>query len=375
MTAKVTALLADLQKRFGENKVMMASDIPVGPPISTGSLALDFATGYGGLPANRVVELFGREGCGKTTLALLTMINALKRYPRRGALLLDIEHKITPDWLEMIVGPELMQTRVIYLQPTSIEQATNMYRQALESDTICCAILDSIGGAPTVRRNDDAEAGHYGGNAMGVGEFARTAATLSSAHTCLTIGINQTRAPMGKSFTDDTPGGRAWKHAPVLRIELVRGKDVETIKLSGEEKPVPIGFTVYAKVRKNQVGAPGRQAYFWFFNVWTPQHGFGVNALDEICRLSLKTQVVVKRGGWYHHPGLPVDAKGEHKVNGVVKLQEQFGADEAFRDTIVSEVMARLKDYAGEVAPISDPDAPVEELNGMEKMYIEGGDG
>ena len=187
---KIATLLTDLQKRFGADKVMMASDIPVGPPISTGSLALDFATGYGGFPSNRVVEICGKPDTGKTTLALMTMLNALAGDPQRGALFLDVEHKITPDWLEMVVGKELLENRVIYVQPATIEEATNVYRKAVESGQVCIAILDSIGGAPTVRRNDDAEVGHYGGNAIGVGEWSRSAATYSSIHDCLTIGIN-----------------------------------------------------------------------------------------------------------------------------------------------------------------------------------------
>lgn len=373
--AKVAALLTDLQKQFGENKVMRASEIPVGPPISTGSLALDFATGYGGFPANRVVEIYGRPGTGKTTLALLTMLNALKKYPHKGAVFLDLEHKITSDWLEMLVGKEIMEERLMYIRPTSIENATNIYRQAVESGAVCCVILDSIGGAPTIKRNEDAEVGHYGGNAMGVGEFARSAGTLADVYDCLTIGINQIRANMGMGFSDETPGGHQWRHTCVLRIELVASKDTENIKMTGEEKPVPIGRLIYAKVRKNQVGAPGRQANYWFYNVWTPEHGFGVDTLDEITRLSIMTQVVTQKGGWYHHRALPEDKKGEHKVQGLTGFQKAVAADESLRATIVSEVLASLKDHAAEVAPISDPEAPIEEHSGMMKLYLEGAGG
>ena len=367
---KIDMLLSDLQKRFGEGKVMRASEIPVGPPISTGSLALDFATGYGGFPSNRVVEIAGKQGTGKTTLALTTLLHALEKNPHRGALFLDVEHKITKDWMEMIVGAENLEKRIIYVQPSTIEEATNIYRHAVESGEVCVAILDSIGGAPTIRRNNDAEVGHYGGNAIGVGEFARSAATYSSIHQCLTIGINQTRADMSGYNQLITPGGRAWEHAVVMRLELVRGKDVETISVPGEEKPVPIGYTVFAKVRKNQVGAPGRTAFYWFFNVWTEEHGFGIDTLDEINRLAIKTGVVSKRGGWYYHPAIPKDAKGEAKVQGLAGFQSLVKSDEALRQTIVSEVLASLQDHAGEVAPISDPDAPVE-LSGMEKLYQE----
>ena len=335
-------------------------------------MALDCATNYGGFPNNRVVELYGREGTGKTTLALSTMLNGLQKYPEQGALFLDVEHKIDAKWLEMVVGKPLLDERVIYIQPTSIEQATNIYRQAVESGNICVAILDSIGGAPTVRRNDDAEAGHYGGNAIGVGEFARSAATWSSIYNTLTIGINQIRAPVGKmAFADQTPGGHGWRHACILRIELVRGKDTDTIRLPGEEKPIPVGHTIYAKVRKNQVGAEGRQAYWWFYNVATPEHDFGIDRLDEITRLSLTTQVVTMRGGWYHHHALP-EHRGEHKVQGLPKFQQTVREDEAVRAAIVTEVLAKLKDHVAEIAPMTDPEAPIEEMGGLMKIYTEG---
>jgi recombination protein RecA len=373
-TKKAQAVLADLQKSFGEDAIMMGSDIPVGHPISTGSLALDFATGYGGFPSNRVVEICGKEGTGKTTLALIAMVNALKHDPERGALFLDTEHKLDKAWLTQIVGEEIMNERLMYVQPTSIENATNIYRKALQSGLFCAAILDSIGGSPTIRRNDDAEVGHYGGNSIGVGEFARAAATHSSIYECMTIGVNQTRADMSGYNRLNRPGGMAWQYHIIQCIELVRGKDTDTISMPGEEKPVPIGYTIHAKVRKNQVGAPGRTALYWFYNTWTEEHGFGIDQLDEIGRLAIKTQVVEKKGGWYHHPALPLDAKGDHKVQGLLGFQTAVKADEALKATIVSEVLASLKDAAGDaIAPLSDPDAEVdiEQPTGMEKIYVE----
>lgn len=356
MVTKFDSLLTDLQKTFGTDSAMRASEIPRNPPISSGSLALDYAMGFGGFPSDRLIEICGKPGTGKTTLALTTMLNALKKFPDRGALFMDLEHKLDKDWLELIVGKELLNDRVIYLQPPTIERATNMYRQAVESGHVCCAILDSIGGAPTIRRNDDAEVGHYGGNAIGVGEFARTAGTYSAVYQCLTIGVNQTRADMSGYNRLITPGGQAWAFHCVSRVELVRGKDNLTINMPGEPKPVPIGYTIYAKVRKNGLGPEGRVAYYWFYNVWTEANGFGIDQLDEIGRLAIMTKVVEMKGGWYAHPALPGG-----KVQGLLKLQNAIKADEKLRETIVSEVMASLKEVGGEVAPLSDPDAPVEE--------------
>jgi recombination protein RecA len=366
-TVKHDVLMASLQESY-PGKVMWANEIPVGDPISTGSLALDFATGFGGFPSNRVVEVCGKEGTGKTTLALMTMLNALELYPGRAAIFLDLEHKIDKDWLEDIVGPDMLGTRIFYIQPTSIENATNIYRDAVGTGEVCMAILDSIGGAPTVRRNDDAESGHYGGNAIGVGEWSRSAATYASVYNCLTIGLNQTRVDMTGLHGLNLPGGKAWSHAPVLRVELYRGKDTETVKFPGEKKPVAVGYTVYAKIRKNQVGMPGRTAYWWFYNIATPEHPFGIDTLDEITRLSIATQVVRLGGGWYNHTLLPGG-----KVKGLPAFKEVVNTNEAFRAALVTEVLASLGDHAAEVAPISDPDAPIEEIeSGMMGLFLTG---
>jgi recombination protein RecA len=366
---KLVALHDSLQKQFGEKKIMYGSKIPVGTPIPTGSLALDFSTGFGGFPSNRAVEISGRNGTGKTTLALFTMLNALAKNPHRAALFLDVEHKVTKEWLRLIVGDELMDTnRVIYVQPTSIENATNIYREAVESGLICCAVLDSIGGAPTVRFSDDAEKGRVGGNSIGVGEFARAAATFSAVYDCLTIGVNQLRVVMNSRIPNlmDTPGGEAWKCACILRVELVRGRDTEHAVIDGEK--MPIGYTIMAKIRKNQVGAPGRTAMYWFYNVFTPEHGFGIDKLDEINRLSIMTRVVRLAGGWYNHLLLPGG-----KVHGLPAYQQAVREDIELQAALSAEVLAVLKDYASEVAPISDPDAPVEENTSLMGIYLTGG--
>ena len=250
-SAKAKALLADMQKHFGEDEVMMASEIPVGEPIPTGSLALDYATDFGGFPSNRVVEIYGKEGTGKTTLALHVMLNALERYPDRFGLFMDVEHKMDKDWLQMIVGAGMLENRIFYMQPSSFERATNMYRAAAASGQVCCAILDSIGGAPTTRASEDAEIRTVTGNAAGVSEFSRAACTHASIYNCCTIGINQVRDVVGSRIPGlvDTPGGWSWRHLCTLRIELVRGKEAEHASIHGEK--VRIGYDIHAKVRKN----------------------------------------------------------------------------------------------------------------------------
>lgn len=196
--AKWDKLYTDLRTEFGEDTIMRAVDIPKRPGIPSGSLALDFAVGFGGMPQDRVIEISGKESSGKTTLALMIMTHFLDAQtdPSRGALVLDLEHKLTADWLEYLVGSDRME-RIIYIQPDHAEQATNIYKTAVRSGQVCFALYDSIAGAPTKRRNDDAEVAGYGGNAGAITEFARSAANLSAKYVCLTVGINQTRDDFG----------------------------------------------------------------------------------------------------------------------------------------------------------------------------------
>lgn len=352
---KIDSLLSDLDKKW-PGKILRGSEIPVGRPVSTGSLALDFATGYGGFPENRIVEIGGAEATGKTTLALLTMVNSLKMNPDRMGLYIDMEHKVDPQWLETVVGRDIVEGRIIYAQPTSIEEATNVYRAAVSTGEVCCVILDSIGGAPTVRRNEDAEVGHYGGNAMGVGEFARAAAALGSTHNCLTIGINQKREDMSGYNAYKVTGGKAWVYACTLRVELVRGKDQAIADINDEK--IPIGYTVYAKIRKNGVGAPGRTAMWWFYNVPTDEHGFGIDTQDELVRLGTKTEVIERRGAWYYHELFPGG-----KAQGISGVAAIVNSDPTVGSQLTAQILSRLEEYGSRVAPISDPESPVDEIS------------
>lgn len=362
--AVVDKLLADLQGKYGQNAVMRASEVPVRPPITSGSLALDFATGIGGLPSDRVIEVAGDEGSGKTTLGLLTLMHFLDRFPDRIAVILDTEHKLTMDWVEYLIGTERM-ARVIYLSPDHMEQATNMYVDAVASGQVGFVLFDSIGGSPTKAATEkEAEKVQVGGNANAVTKFARLASTYSSKYQCLTFCINQVRTDMEGFRRHMTPGGHGFKHACVMRIKLRRSSSDKVEAVVNGEKMV-VGFKVFASVIKNQMAAPHRTAWWWFYNQETPEYGFGIDTLDEIIRLSVATKVVTQNGSWYSHPALPeYKTSGEHKVQGLKALGEAISRDHLVEQTIVAETMAVLKSdgtLAAEVAPF-DPDAVEEDL-------------
>ena len=363
-TITVNKLLAELQAKFGEKAVMRASDVPVNPPITSGSLALDFATGIGGLPSDRVIEVAGDEGSGKTTLGLLAMMHYLDN-DSRIALIIDTEHKLTMEWVEYLIGSARME-RVIYMQPDYMESATNMYIDAVSSGQVGFVLFDSIGGSPTKAAVEkEAEKVQVGGNAGAVTKFARIASTLSANNRCLTFCINQVRDDMEGFRRHMTPGGRGLKHACVMRIKLRRSTSDKVEAVVNGEKMV-VGFKVFASIIKNQMAAQGRTAWWWFYNVETPEYGFGIDTLDEVIRLAVATKTIEQNGSWYSHPALPeYKTSGEHKVQGLAALGKAIGQDHLIKQSIVSETMAVLKSdssLASEIAPF-DPDAVEEDLS------------
>jgi len=360
--ADLTKLRDNLREQFGAESVMMASEIPVRPLISSGSLALDFAMG-GGMPSDRIVEIAGAEGTGKTSLALLTMQQFLDADPGRGALILDVEHKLSSSWVEQLIGADRMG-RVILAWPDTAEQATDLYTKAVKSGQISFVLFDSIAGAPTQRVTEkSAEVGNVGGNALAITRFAQLASIYSQKYNVLTLVINQLRDDMEGFHRMITPGGRALKHACVLRIQLKKGKGKIDEEVNGEK--IQVGYTVVGKVVKNQQAAEGRTAWWWFFKIPTEKWGFGVDTLDEIVRLATLTKVIATSGGWYTHPLLPVDKSGAHKIQGLARLTEYIKAHPEIHAPLAEQVMAKLADVAAQVAPISDPEAPIEEPEGI----------
>lgn len=348
----IDKLIGEARDKYGPNSIMRASEMTVYPPISSGSLAVDYAVGIGGLPSDRCIEIGGKEATGKTTLALLAMKSFLEAQPERYALVLDLEHKITRDWAHDLVGQELWDNRVVYAQPDYAEQATNMYADLLPSGHICYTLFDSIAGAPTrAATTQDAEKVQVAGNSPAITKFARIAATLTAKYHCLTVGVNQERDDMEGFRRYITPGGRGWKAACVLRIRLRASTQDKAESVVNGEKMV-IGRKIFAQMVKNQLAPEGRVANYWFYHVPTENFGFGIDTMDEIVRLAILTDVINQRSSWYDHVGLPGGT-----VRGLTALAKEIREDDALRATIVSETMAALRSNAelvAEVAPI-DP--------------------
>lgn len=306
-----------------------------------------------------------------TTLGLTAMVNFLDYEDNkdRYALILDVEHKLTIPWVETLIGSERMK-RVVIMWPTSIENATDMYRDAITTDKFCFCLFDSIGGAPTIKTQQtpdgklkSAETANMGGNALGVQRFAQTAEILSHVHKCLTFGINQVRDDFSGYNQHITPGGRAWKHACALRLLIKRVPREEVFeKIDGED--VRVGFKVVGKAVKNHLpgGIEDRKGNFWFYNIWTEKYGFGVDRTDEVVRLSVLAGIVDQRGSWYYHPALNSDGR----IQSLGRLIELVKSDVTLRETLTSELMVNIAENSGKASAA----VPEEELTGLDLLAV-----
>lgn len=329
---KLLKLQSELADKYGDRAAMFVSDMPKGEYVSSGSLSLDFALGTGGFPTNRALEIAGGEGTGKTTIGLLAMANFIDAFPDKGAVILDLEHKLSDEWVRKLIGEERAK-KVILLWPDTIEEATDMYIQCCEGGLVSYVLLDSIGGAPTQRVfGKSAEIGNMGGNSLGVTRFAQFASVMSSKYDVCTVGINQARDDMSGYNRHITPGGRAWKHACVARVQLKQGKGKYYANIDGDK--LQVGYSVVAKIVKNQMAAPYRVAWWPFYNLETEEFGFGIDRLSEISRLALSVGVVEQRGAWYYHPELPGG-----KIKSQARLLEQIKEDEKLRELLAKQTI------------------------------------
>lgn len=342
-------LKRDLEKQYGEESVVYASEIPGYEIVSSGSLSLDLATGIGGLPNNRVIEIVGREGVGKTTLGFHMMKSFLERYPDKIAVMCDLEHRVTSSWMKSLIGTELME-RILLLWPDSAEQATDMYTESLKSGVVSVFMYDSIGGSPTQRVTDkSATIGNIGGNAQAMTRFSQFASIYSHKYDCLTICINQIRDDISGYNRLITPGGHGLKHCYSLRIELKPGKDKFYDMIDGEK--VQVGGEVMVKMVKNSLATPYKSTHYLFY--YTPsKYGFGIDTIEETIRLGVLSGVISKGGRWYSHPLLP-----EGKVGSSAELLDVIKSHDDVREGIINEITDSLaKQKVSGITTTFDPD-------------------
>ena len=278
--------LEEIKQRFGESAIMKLDDVKRVDvdSISTGSISLDWALGIGGVPRGRVIEIFGAESSGKTTLAL----HILAESQKKGGIcaFIDAEHALDPEYAKRI-GVNIND--LLISQPDSGEQALEIVETLVRSKEISVILIDSVA-ALTPKTEIEGEMGdqQIGLQARLMSKALRKLSGIISKTGTTVVFLNQTRMKIGVMFGDPTttPGGMALKFYSSVRIRLTR---IAQIKRKDEI----IGSRVKAKVVKNKIAAPFRTVEFDIY------YNEGISKLADIINIGLKNDIIKRHGSWY----------------------------------------------------------------------------
>ena len=308
------AAISNIEKQFGKGSVMKLGESTANlnvECIPTGSLSLDIALGIGGVPKGRVVEIYGPESSGKTTVALHMVAEVQKRGGIAGFI--DAEHALDPVYAKNI-GVDI--DNLYISQPDSGEQALEITETMVRSGAVDIVIVDSVAAlVPKAEIDGDMGDSHVGLQARLMSQALRKLAGAISKSNCVAIFINQLREKVGVVYGNPevTTGGRALKFYSSVRIDIRR---VETLKSGGEM----VGSHTRAKVVKNKIAPPFREAEFDIM------YGEGISREGELLDLAVKAEVVQKAGAWFSYDGRRL-GQGRDKVKELLKTDKELAAE------------------------------------------------
>ncbi|WP_017938837.1 recombinase RecA [Zestomonas thermotolerans] len=330
----LAAALSQIEKQFGKGAVMRMGDHErqAIPAISTGSLGLDIALGIGGLPKGRIVEIYGPESSGKTTLTLSVIAEAQKQ----GATcaFVDAEHALDPDYAAKL-GVNVDD--LLVSQPDTGEQALEITDMLVRSNAVDVIIVDSVAAlVPKAEIEGEMGDSHVGLQARLMSQALRKITGNIKNANCLVIFINQIRMKIGVMFgsPETTTGGNALKFYASVRLDIRR---IGSVK-EGEEV---IGSETRVKVVKNKVSPPFRQAEFQIL------YGKGIYRSGEIIDLGVQQGLLEKSGAWYSYQGNKI---GQGKANAAKYLEDNPEVSAEIERQIREKL---LNNNAGNGAPVA----------------------
>ncbi len=329
--------LSQIERAFGKGSVMKLGERPVEkvPVVSTGSIGLDMALGVGGLPYGRIIEIFGPESSGKTTLTLHVIAEAQKA--GGTCAFVDAEHALDPVYAKKL---GVNTDELIVSQPDTGEQALEITDTLVRSGAVNVLVVDSVA-ALTPRAEIEGEMGdsHMGLQARLMSQALRKLTASVSRSNCIVIFINQIRMKIGVMFgnPETTTGGNALKFYSSVRLDIRR---VGAIK----DKEDIVGNQTRVKVVKNKVAPPFKQVDFDIM------YGEGISKTGEIIDLGVKAELIEKAGSWFSYNGTRI-GQGKENVRSFLKENP----------AISTEIEEKIRNKSGVIENTAPTEADKEE--------------
>ncbi len=338
--------MEQIQKQFGKGSIKKLGDASAQmniDTISTGSVSLDLATGVGGVPKGRIVEIYGPESSGKTTLTLHIVAEAQKKGGK--AAFIDAEHALDPVYAKNL-GVKVDE--LLVSQPDTGEQALEICDMLARSGALDVIVIDSVAAlVPKAEIEGEMGDSHVGLQARLMSQALRKiAGNVNRSNTCV-IFINQLREKIGVMFgnPETTTGGRALKFYSSMRFDVRR---VETIK-SGDKM---IGNRTKVKIVKNKVAPPFKQAEFDIM------YGEGISKAGDLLDCAVEQKIVEKAGSWYSYGGERI---GQGREN----VKKWLEDNPAVLDEIEAKLLETLKPEPEAEAPVQGPDGMMVDADGV----------
>ena len=316
------AAILQIEKQYGKGAVMKLGDPSVQmniETIPTGSLSLDIALGLGGIPKGRIIEIYGPESSGKTTVTLHMIAEVQKRGGIAGFI--DAEHALDPVYAKNI-GVDI--DNLYISQPDSGEQALEIAETMVRSGAIDIVVIDSVAAlVPKAEIDGDMGDSHVGLHARLMSQALRKLTAVISKSNCAVVFINQLREKVGVMFgnPETTTGGRALKFYASVRMDVRR---IEALKQSGEV----IGNRTRIRIVKNKIAPPFKEAEFDIM------FGKGISYVGDVLDLAAKCDIINKSGAWYNYNGNKI---GQGRENSKAYL--------AAHPEILAEVDRKVREY------------------------------
>ena len=343
------AAIAHIEKTYGKGAVMKlgkAPDYNV-DVIPTGSMTLDMALGIGGVPRGRIVEIYGPESSGKTTVALHVAAQAQKLGGE--VAFIDVEHALDPVYAKAL-GVDI--DNLLVSQPDSGEQDLEIAEALVRSGAIDCIVLDSVA-AMVTKAEIEGDMGdtHVGLLARLMSQAMRKLTSVISKSNCVAIFINQVREKIGVVYgnPETTPGGRALKFYSSVRIEVRKGEPIK----NGAEI---IGARTKCKVVKNKVAPPFKECEF------DMMFGQGIDRVGEVCDLAVDLDIIKKSGAWFSYNGQKI---GQGRENAKEYLRSN--------PDIMKEIEEKVKENSANIVMVSKKSKKAAAKNAASQSAAEGG--